>query len=59
MTEQHTVIFQPSGRRGQVPHGTSVRAAGRALGVDIESICAENSTCGKCKVLIQEGTFDR
>ncbi len=59
MTEQHTVIFQPSGRRGQVPHGTSVRAAGRALGVDIESICAENSTCGKCKVLIQEGTFER
>ena len=59
MTEQHTIIFQPSGRRGQVAHGTSVRAAGRSLGVDIESICAENSTCGKCKVLVQEGTFDR
>ncbi len=59
MTEQHTVIFQPSGRRGQVPHGISVRAAARSLGVDIESICAENSTCGKCKVLIEEGTFER
>ncbi len=31
----------------------------RSLGVDIESICAENSTCGKCKVLIEEGTFER
>ena len=59
MTEQHTVVFQPSGRRGQVPHGMSVRAAARSLGVDIESICAENSTCGKCKVLIEEGTFER
>ncbi len=59
MTEQHTIIFQPSGRRGQVPHGISVRAAGRSLGVDIESICAENATCGKCKVLIAEGSFER
>lgn len=59
MTQQHTVIFQPSGVRGQVPHGISVRAAARSLGVDIESICAENSTCGKCKVLIQEGAFER
>ena len=58
-SDQHTVIFQPSGRRGQIPHGTSLRAAARSLGVDIESICAENSTCGKCKVLIQEGTFER
>ena len=59
MTEQHTVIFQPSGRRGKVPHGLSIRAAARSLGDDIESICAENSTCGKCKVLIQEGSFER
>ncbi|HTP02396.1 MAG TPA: ASKHA domain-containing protein [Anaerolineales bacterium] len=59
MTEQHTIIFQPSGRRGQVPHGMNVRAAARSLGVEIESICAENSTCGKCKVLVQEGEFQR
>ncbi|HEX8992524.1 MAG TPA: ASKHA domain-containing protein [Anaerolineales bacterium] len=59
MTDQHTAIFQPSGRRGLVPHGISVRAAARSLGVDIESICAENSTCGKCKVLVQDGTFER
>ncbi len=59
MTEQPTIIFQPSGRRGQVARGTNVRAAARSLGVDIESICAESSTCGKCKVLVQEGTFER
>jgi uncharacterized 2Fe-2S/4Fe-4S cluster protein (DUF4445 family) len=27
------------------------------LGVEIESVCAENATCGKCKVLIEEGDF--
>ncbi len=36
MTDKHTVIFQPSGRRGQIDHGLSVRAAARSLGVDIE-----------------------
>ncbi len=59
MTDQHTVILQPSGRRGQVEEGKSVREAARELGVEIESICAENATCGKCAVLIEEGRFER
>ena len=59
MTQKHTVILQPSGRRGQVDEGTSIRAAARDLGVDIESICAENATCGKCMVLVEEGRFEK
>src|SRR5215204_1979641 len=59
MTQKHTVILQPSGRRGQVDEGTSIRAAARDLGVEIESICAENATCGKCIVLIEEGRFEK
>jgi uncharacterized 2Fe-2S/4Fe-4S cluster protein (DUF4445 family) len=59
MTPKHTVILQPSGRRGQVDEGTSVRAAARELGVEIESICAENATCGKCMVLVEEGRFEK
>lgn len=58
-SEKHLVILQPSGRRGRVEHGTPLRAAARELGVEIESICAENATCGKCKVLIEEGDFAR
>lgn len=57
--EKHLVILQPSGRRGYVEHGKSLRAAARELGVEIESICAENATCGKCKVLVEEGEFAR
>ncbi|HUI88776.1 MAG TPA: ASKHA domain-containing protein [Anaerolineales bacterium] len=59
MTGAHTVILQPSGRRGPVEEGKSVREAARELGVEIESICAENATCGKCLVLIEEGRFER
>jgi uncharacterized 2Fe-2S/4Fe-4S cluster protein (DUF4445 family) len=57
--KQHLVILQPSGRRGHVDEGTSLREAARQLGVEIESICAENATCGKCKVVVEEGNFDR
>ena len=57
--KKHTIILQPSGRRGQVDEGTSIRAAARDLGVEIESICAENATCGKCMVLIEEGRFEK
>jgi len=59
MPNKHTVILQPSGRRGQVDEGTSVREAARELGVEIESICAENATCGKCMVLVEKGRFER
>jgi uncharacterized 2Fe-2S/4Fe-4S cluster protein (DUF4445 family) len=59
MTNKHTVILQPSGRRGPVEEGKSVREAARELGVEIESICAENATCGKCIVLVEEGRFER
>ena len=55
MSEMRTVVVQPSGRRGQVADGTILRTAIRGLGIDLESICAENATCGKCKVLIEEG----
>ena len=34
-------------------------SAARELGVEIESICAENATCGKCMVLIEEGRFEK
>lgn len=59
MSKQHLVILQPSGRRGHVDEGISLREAARQLGVEIESICAENATCGKCKVVVEEGTFQR
>lgn len=56
---KHNIILQPSGSRGETEAGTSIRTAARDLGVEIESICAENGTCGKCIVLIEEGRFEK
>jgi len=53
------VIFQPSGRRGEVPKGTTVIEASRLLGVDIEALCGEKKVCGKCVVRIEEGQFEK
>lgn len=56
---KHNIIFQPSGRRATVPHGTTILNAARKLGVGIEAICGDNLTCGKCKVKIMEGEFPK
>ncbi|MFH1092339.1 MAG: ASKHA domain-containing protein, partial [Pseudomonadota bacterium] len=53
------VVFQPSGRRGEVEKGISVIEASRRLGVDIEVLCGERKSCGKCKVQIEEGYFEK
>lgn len=57
--EKHRVIFQPSGRRGEITDGTNLLDAARHLGVDIESICGGKGTCGKCKVRIEDGYFEK
>lgn len=54
-----TVIFQPSGRRGEVPVGVNIIEASRLLGVDIEAPCGEKKVCGKCIVRIEEGRFEK
>lgn len=58
-SESAMVIFQPSGRRGAVPIGISVVEASRMLGVDIESPCGETLVCGKCKIRIEDGEFEK
>jgi len=53
------VIFQPSGRRGEVPKGINLIEASRLLGVDIEALCGEKKVCGKCIIRIEEGNFEK
>ena len=51
------VVFQPNGRQGELPYGANLLEAARRLGVEIESICGGHQTCGKCKVIVEEGQF--
>ena len=53
------VIFQPSGRRGFINKGKTLKEASIALGVDIEGLCGEKTICGKCKVRVEQGFFEK
>ncbi|ATW25479.1 ASKHA domain-containing protein [Candidatus Formimonas warabiya] len=53
------VIFQPSGRRGLISAEKSLLEASQELGVDIEAPCGGAKVCGKCKVKIEEGYFEK
>ena len=59
MTKKYKVIFQPSGRRGEIEEGKTILEAAQALGVDIEGLCGNKKVCGKCKVRIEEGYFEK
>ncbi len=53
------ILFNPSGKRGRFPLGTTVLQAARELGVDIDSMCGGRACCGRCQVEPLEGTFAR
>lgn len=56
---KYRVVFQPSGRQGYVPAGQTLLDAAREMGVEIESICGGQQTCGKCKIIADVGNFPK
>lgn len=59
MVRNFKVIFQPAGRRGEIEEGTTILKAAQQLGVDLEALCGDKKVCGKCKVRIEEGYFEK
>ncbi|HEX8948925.1 MAG TPA: ASKHA domain-containing protein [Dissulfurispiraceae bacterium] len=59
MANKYKVIFQPAGRRGEIEEGKTILEAAQALGVDLEALCGNKKVCGKCKVRIEEGYFEK
>jgi uncharacterized 2Fe-2S/4Fe-4S cluster protein (DUF4445 family) len=53
------IVFQPSGRRGEIEAGKSVLEAARTLGVGIEAACGGARVCGKCRVVVETGRFEK
>ncbi|MBR5910028.1 MAG: DUF4445 domain-containing protein, partial [Schwartzia sp.] len=53
------IVFQPSGRRGEVKAGKSRLTAARELGVGIEAACGGARVCGKCRVIVETGRFEK
>ena len=54
-----SVIFTPSGRRGDFAVGTPLLEAARQLGVDIDSVCGGRGLCGRCQIVCTEGSFPK
>jgi len=57
-TDAH-IIFQPSGRQGRFPLGTSLLKCAQKLGVDIDSICGGQGICGRCQINLIIGEFSK
>jgi uncharacterized 2Fe-2S/4Fe-4S cluster protein (DUF4445 family) len=49
------VIFQPAGRKVEVPRGVSVWTAAEKGYVTLSSTCGGQSICGKCRIKILNG----
>ena len=59
MADTVEIVFQPSGRRGRTLAGTTLLAAAQELGVGIEAVCGGKGVCGKCRVIVEEGRFEK
>ncbi len=58
--ENHTlkIRFLPNDKAVQIKPGTTVLEAAHQADVYVSSICGGVATCGKCKVVIEEGSID-
>ena len=56
-TSKVSIIFTPSGKRGNVEYGISILDAARQLNVDLDSVCGGRAMCGKCQVQPTFGRF--
>ena len=50
-----TVLFTPSQTEIEVPAGTTILAAAQDGGVFINSLCAGDGVCGRCRVIVRQG----
>ncbi len=53
--KQHRVVFLPSNTVTSADDGCTLLSCARQAGEDIETICGEKASCGKCVVRIIEG----
>ena len=53
------VVFTPSGKRARVARGTTILQAAQDLGVDLDSVCGGRAICGRCQVMLSEGSFPK
>ena len=53
------IDFEPVGRRGQCPAGSTLLDCARQLGVDLVNLCGGTGSCGRCRVQILAGQISK
>ncbi len=53
---KHEVVFNPAGLVGAILEGKTLHEAAAEQGIEIESICGGEQKCGKCRVIVEEGS---
>ncbi|MFQ5660954.1 MAG: ASKHA domain-containing protein [Gammaproteobacteria bacterium] len=53
-SDKVTITFQPAGKRFNVRRGESLFEAAIEAGVEVDTVCGGNGTCGKCKVRFEK-----
>ena len=54
----HTVTFLPARQSVTMPAGTTLLDAAREAGIHINASCNGKGSCGKCKLVVADGTVD-
>jgi uncharacterized 2Fe-2S/4Fe-4S cluster protein (DUF4445 family) len=55
---KHSVLFLPHNKKATVPHGHNLIRAAMEAGVHINASCGGEGVCGKCRVMIEDGTVE-
>jgi len=55
---EHSVLFLPHNKKVNVPHGHNLIRAAMEAGVHINASCGGEGVCGKCRVMIEDGTVE-
>lgn len=53
------LIFQPFGTKAVIEEGKTILQAAREAGVSIPAYCGGEKSCGKCRVKLAAGNFDK
>ncbi|MDD1674015.1 MAG: ASKHA domain-containing protein [Methanomicrobiales archaeon] len=57
MKQDVTVIIHPLNRVVTLRHGMNLLDALREAGITVESICGGKGECGKCRIIVERGSF--
>ncbi len=55
---KHSVLFLPHNKKVTVSHGHNLIRAALEAGVHINASCGGEGVCGKCRVIIEDGTVE-